>query len=223
MSRDVIPDRTDHHRTDRVVSTSPESDATVTAEHRAPSTLRAVPTGPAMPGPSMPGSAAPGSDGYAPNTYVAGIPADTAPHVVRRTTVRRAIEVDTVIAGIAGIVVLVVGLLALVRAGTDGPWDDPVVEVAGLTHTATLGLIEIGTGIALLLAAVSRSRSAIAFWGVVLGIAGFVGAVQAESFRDSLALEASLGWWALAVGAIVAVAALFVPRRTHTASLIDTE
>ena len=213
MTRDVIPDRTDQRRTDQIVSTSPISNATITAERASGTALRAVPTGPAVAGPGVPVAEVP----------VAAVAVAPAPHVVRRTTVRRAIEADAVLTGIAGIVILVVGLLALVRAGTDGPWDSPVVEVAGFTHTATLGVIEIGFRIALLLAAVSRSRSANAFWGVVLGIAGFIGGVQAESFSDSLALESSMGWWALVIGAVVALAAMLLPRRTHTASVVDAE
>lgn len=210
MARDVIPDQTDHQRTDHVISTSPMAQSTVTAERMTPPDLRVVPTGAAMPGP-VPGTAVP----------VAEVPVAAVPHVVRRTTVRRAIEADAVLAGIAGIVILVVGLLALVRAGTDGSWDTPVVEVAGFTHTALLGLVEIGFGVALLLAAVSRSRGACALWGIVLGIAGFIAGVQSESFSDSLAVESSMGWWALAIGAAVAAAALLLPRRTHTASVID--
>ncbi len=214
MSREVIPERsdhlhTDHQRTDQIVSTSPMSQDTVTADRMPPPTLSAVPAGSAMPGPFVPAAGE--------------VPVAAVPHVVRRTTVRRRVEADAVLAGAAGIVLLVVGLLALVRAGTDGSWDTPVVEVAGFTHTALLGVIEIGAGVALLLAGVSRSRSASALWGVALGIAGFIGGVQAESFRDSLALESSMGWWALGIGAVVALAALALPRRTHTASVVDTE
>ena len=62
---------------------------------------------------------------------------------------------DSVVVGIIGTALLLIGLIALVRAGTDGPWDQPVVEVLGFTHTAILGIIEIAFGVCLLLSAVS--------------------------------------------------------------------
>lgn len=53
---------------------------------------------------------------------------------------------DAVIAALVGLVMLVVGLIAIVRGGFGGPMSDPVVNVLGFTHTTTLGLIEIGLG-----------------------------------------------------------------------------
>ena len=76
----------------------------------------------------------------------------------------------------------------------------PVVQVVGFTHTTMLGLIEIGLGLALLMSAATRSRSGEVFFGAVLGIAGFVGAVQTESFKKTLALESSMAWLAVAIG-----------------------
>ena len=88
------------------------------------------------------------------------------------------------IAAVAGLVILVVGLIAIVRGGFDGPMSTPVVEVLGFTHTTLLGLIEIAIGGALLISGATRSRSGAVLFGSVLGIAGFVGAVQTESFTD---------------------------------------
>ena len=119
---------------------------------------------------------------------------------------------DSIIAGIAGLVVLVTGLIAIVRGGFDGPMSTPVVQVLGFTHTTTLGLIEVGLGLLLLLSAATRSRGGEVFFGAVLGIAGFVGAVQTESFKKTLALESSMAWLAVAIGAVVVLAALMLPR-----------
>ena len=104
--------------------------------------------------------------------------------------------------------VLVTGLIAIVRGGFDGPMSTPVVQVLGFTHTTTLGLIEIGLGLALLLSAATRSRSGEVFFGAVLGIAGFVGAVQTESFKKTLALESSMAWLAVAIGVIVVLGSI---------------
>ena len=124
---------------------------------------------------------------------------------------------DSIIAGIAGLVVLVTGLIAIVRGGFDGPMSTPVL---GFNHTTTLGLIEIGLGLALLLSAATRSRSGEVFFGAVLGIAGFVGAVQTESFKKTLALESSMAWLTVAIGAIVVLAALMLPRYARQSTLV---
>ena len=131
-------------------------------------------------------------------------------------------RVLAIIAGIAGLVVLVTGLIAIVRGGFDGPMSTPIVQVVGFNHTTTLGLIEIGLGLALLMSAATRSRSGEVFFGAVLGIAGFVGAVQTESFKKTLALESSMAWLAVAIGAIVVLAALMLPRYARQSTVVNT-
>ncbi|MEP7047156.1 MAG: hypothetical protein ABI949_10765, partial [Ilumatobacteraceae bacterium] len=103
----------------------------------------------------------------------------------------------------------------------DGPMSDPVVQVVGFTHTTLLGLIEIGIGGALLLSAATRSRSGEVFFGAVLGIAGFVGAVQTTSFKKSLALESSMAWIAVFIGVVVVLAALMLPRYNRQSTVIE--
>lgn len=129
-------------------------------------------------------------------------------------------EPDAIIAAIGGLVLLVVGLIAITRGGFDGPMADPVVTVLGFTHTTTLGLIEIAFGLFLLIAGVSRSRAGATFFGTALGIAGFVGAVQTESFDESLALESSMAWLVVLLGAVIALSALMMPRfARHTTTV----
>lgn len=127
---------------------------------------------------------------------------------------------DAVIAALAGLVILVVGLIAVVRGGFDGPMSEPVVQVVGFSHTTTLGLIEIVIGLALLLSGATRSRSGEIFFGAVLGIGGFVGAVQAESFVKTLALESSMAWLAVFIAVIVVLAALMLPRYARHSTTI---
>jgi hypothetical protein len=119
---------------------------------------------------------------------------------------------DAIVAAVAGLVILVVGLIAIVRGGFDGPMSDPVVSVVGFTHTTTLGLIEIAIGFCLLVSGATRSRSGELLFGTILGIGAFVGAVQEESFRHSLALESGMAWLAVLIAAIVVISALMLPR-----------
>jgi hypothetical protein len=127
---------------------------------------------------------------------------------------------DAIVAAIVGLVILVVGLIAVVRGGFDGPMSTPVVEVVGFTHTTTLGLIEVVIGLALLLSGSTRSRSGEIFFGAVLGIGGFVGAVQSESFDKSLALESGMAWLAVVAAVVVVLAALMLPRYARNSTTI---
>jgi hypothetical protein len=87
-----------------------------------------------------------------------------------------------------------------------------VVEVLGFTHTAILGLIEIGFGICLLLSAVTLSRAGATFFGALLGIGAFVGAVQTDSFRRTLALESSFAWLLVVAAIVIILVSALVPR-----------
>lgn len=128
---------------------------------------------------------------------------------------------DAIIAAIAGLVILVVGLIAIVRGGFDGPMSGPVVDVVGFTHTTTLGLIEAVIGFALLMSGATRSRSGEVFFGAVLGIGGFVGAVQTTSFEKSLALESSMAWLSVFIAVVVVLAALLLPRYARHSTTIQ--
>ena len=128
---------------------------------------------------------------------------------------------DAIIAALVGLVILVVGLIAVVRAGVDGPLSDPVVQVVGFTHTATLGFIEIVLGAALLLSGATSSRSGAVFFGALLGIGGFVGAVQTGSFQKSLALESSMAWLSVAAAVVVVLSALMMPRYARHSTTVE--
>jgi hypothetical protein len=150
------------------------------------------------------------------------VEASPAPSSVSRvrTTSGSRFAPDAVIAAAIGLVLGVTGLIAAIRGGFAGPMSIPVVKVLGFTHTTTLGLIEIGLGACLLISGAMRSRAGAMFFGGVLGIGGFVGAVQTSSFHTSLALEASMAWIAVIAGAVVVLAALLLPRFARSSSTI---
>ncbi|MEA3185542.1 MAG: hypothetical protein QOJ74_2019 [Ilumatobacteraceae bacterium] len=127
---------------------------------------------------------------------------------------------DAVITSLVGLVLLVTGLIAIVRGGFDGPMSIPVVSVLGFTHTTTLGLIEAGIGLCLLLSGAARSRTGEIFFGAVLGIGAFVGAVQADSFKKSLALESALAWLCVFAAIIVVLSAMLMPRFARNSTMI---
>lgn len=129
-----------------------------------------------------------------------------------RTSYARSFAPDAIAAAVVGLFILLVGLLAVTRGGFDGPMDTPVVKVLSFTHTTLLGLLEIVIGLCLLLSGATRSRSAALFFGSVLGIGAFVGAVQTASFHKSLALESGLAWVMVLSAVVVVLAALLLPR-----------
>jgi len=129
-----------------------------------------------------------------------------------RTTSRSRFAPDSVLTGLVGLVLVGLGLIAVIRTGLEGSLSEPVREVVGMTHTATLGLLEIGIGLCLLLSAAAYSRTGQLFFGALLGIAGFIGAVQNDTFKDSLALDAGMGWIAAVTGFIIVLAVLLLPR-----------
>jgi hypothetical protein len=129
-----------------------------------------------------------------------------------RTSYARSFAPDAIAAAVVGLFVLLIGLLAITRAGFKGPMDTPIVRVLGFTHTTSLGLIEVAIGLCLLLSGATRSRSASLFFGSVLGIGGFVGAVQTDSFRKNLALESGFAWVMVLSAIVVVLSALMLPR-----------
>lgn len=182
------------------VAAAPVAAAPVVADYVAAEVPVAAVAAPVAPVAAAPVAAAP--------VVVSSAP---VPGAVVNTTYTRRFAPDAFIAGIAGLFVLVVGLLATTRAGFDGGLTANVVEVLGFRHTAALGAAEAVVGLFLLAAAASRSRGSEMFFGLVLAIAGFIGGVQTESF-ESLALESSWAWVLFVIGSIVALFALMMPR-----------
>jgi len=138
------------------------------------------------------------------------------------TRSRRRWAPDSIITGLVGLALLVVGLIAVARAKLDGPMNQPVVDVLGFAHTATLGMIEAAFGLCLLICAAATSRAGAIFFGLALAVAGVVGAAQTSTFEDSLALESSWVWILAAAGAVVVLASLLLPRTMVESSRVES-
>jgi hypothetical protein len=118
-----------------------------------------------------------------------------------------------IVTGIAGVVLLVLGGIAVARGGLSGPLTEPAVDVVGFMQTPLLGLIEAGVGFVLLLCALWGTRASMVFVGTLVAIAGIVVVATPDSFADTLAAESSYGWFLVVLGGLVALVALFVPDR----------
>jgi hypothetical protein len=129
----------------------------------------------------------------------------------RRVVSHRRIDPAAGLTVIAGVALGVIGAVAMARAGLSGPLDQPVVNVAGVTHTAILGMIELGMGLVLLWAGLSRDRDAILFTTILFGAAALVAAIEPQVGGGALAIERP---WAvvLVVGfAFLALVAALAP------------
>jgi hypothetical protein len=144
-----------------------------------------------------------------------------AVHQTVATSYGRHYAFDSVVVGLVGLAFLLIGLIAMTRAGFDGSMRDPVVEVLGFTHTATLGIIEAAVGLCLVLCAATMTRGGSVFFGLLLGVGAFVGAVQTDSFERSLALESGLAWLAVLAAVLVVLVSLLVPRMVTRTNRVE--
>jgi hypothetical protein len=126
-----------------------------------------------------------------------------------RTLATRRYDPASALAVVAAVALGVIGAVAVARAGLDGPLDDPIVDVAGFSHTALLGLIEVAMAVILLAVGLSRDRGALLFTSILFGAAALVAAIEPSVGGDALAIESS---WAVVLvivfGAIALVAAV---------------
>lgn len=198
-----------------------ETDRSVVVDERAPTEpappaehVVLVPTAPAAP--------------QAPVEQVTPVTPVAAMSVVRVTPVASAesetvrtfrsnfITPTAVVAGLVAVALLVVGGITAARAGIDGSLDKPVVEVAGFKATALLGLIELGLGLVLLAAALSRHARAVLFIGIVGGVASLVAVFQPSIGEGSLAIERGFAVIVTISMAAIVLSALLPTIRTRS-------
>ena len=114
-----------------------------------------------------------------------------------------------------GAVLIAFGVFAVIRAGLDGPLDDPRVDVLGLSHTALIGLIEIGVGAVLVLCAFGYGTRVLSgLLGLALLVAGIVLLAEPGDLLADLNTESQLGWLGVITGGVLVLSALLAPRTT---------
>jgi len=146
-------------------------------------------------------------------TYRHVEPVDTSVDTVTEHTVvrGRTWSPTSIAAVIVGAFLLVIGIVAMIRADVGDSFTAQTVDVAGLSHTALLGVIEAAAGALLLIAGASRSRGTVIFVASALVIFGVIILMEHESLNDDLAVESAHGWWAIALGGVLLLIATLVP------------
>jgi hypothetical protein len=123
----------------------------------------------------------------------------------------------------AGVGLIALGVVALIRAGIDGSLAEPTVEVLQLSHTAWLGLAEVGVGILLLIAGTGAwGRFLSVPIGAAMVIAGILVVAEPSQMPDELAIERDYGWGLVLLGALVTLASMILPVwRTRKVREVD--
>lgn len=132
-------------------------------------------------------------------------------HDVESVFTSQRFSVASVLAALAGVALVAIGLIALLRGGLGGPIDEPVVDVLGVTHTPLLGVIDVVMGVLLLAVAAGASRGGLVFLGLLGVIAGAVALAEPAELQESLAVERPFAWAWLLGGALIALAAWILP------------
>lgn len=132
------------------------------------------------------------------------------------TTERRwALDASDVMSLIAGLIVGIIGLLAVVELGFSDFPSEATTEVAGFSMTQLWGLVSIVLGLILIAGSGSFGRSVSIFGGALALVAGIVVIAASEDLDATMAAESSYGWMLAVVGAVVLVAAIAIPSVAH--------
>jgi hypothetical protein len=127
-----------------------------------------------------------------------------------------------VIAGVLGLVLAIIGAIAVARSGVDSSLNVPMVRAAGFNQSAMVGLGELALGLLLILSALSyEGRGLIVGIGVVMVIGGVViGAAGPTILRDLGTVHGT--GWALMVGGIIAIVAGSLGRIVRTRQTVKS-
>lgn len=110
---------------------------------------------------------------------------------------------------LTGVVLTVMGISAISRAGVDGDLTLPLVDVASVTHSAGVGIVEVVAGLFLLVAGASEySRGAAGGIGLVALIAGVIGMASSSEIQRQFGFDLSTARFFVAWGAVALVGGL---------------
>ena len=137
-------------------------------------------------------------------------------------TTRLVVSPGQVIAGVLGLFVAIVGVIALARGGIDSSLNVPIVRASAFNESAMLGAIELGLGLLLIVGAMSyTTRGLVMFVGVVMVLGGvLLGAAGPKILHDVGTVHGT--GWAIMVGGIIALVAASLGRIIHSRRSVTT-
>lgn len=124
-------------------------------------------------------------------------------------TVARHFSPGQILGGLAGAVLLIVGIIAVTTNGIDSSLNQPVSKVMGLSQSSLIGLIEIGLGLLLVLSAASLAmRGLMGAIGALTLVGGIVVAAAGTKLSLDLGAEHGTGWFMVVIGAIAVLGSM---------------
>lgn len=137
-------------------------------------------------------------------------------------TVGRRFSAGQIIGGLAGAVLLIVGIFAVTRNGVDSSLNQPVSDVMGLSQSALIGLIEIGAGLLLVLCAATPAlRGFMGAIGALTLVGGIIVAAAGTKLSLDLGADHASGWFMAVIGAIAMLGSL-MPLITRTDRRVES-
>ena len=134
-------------------------------------------------------------------------------HERRSTAGRRVFSPAQVVSGIIGLVLVILGGVALARLGFDSLTGE-TASVMGLDHTTLMALIDIVAGLLFLGAAASSGgRSSLIGLSLISVAFGAIVAIEPDAFDSALGGGQDLGVLYLILGLIGLVAAMAFPTK----------
>lgn len=124
---------------------------------------------------------------------------------------RWALDASDVISLLAGLLFVVMGLLALVDLGFADFPSEATADVFGIAQTQLVGIVSIVLGLLLIAGSGSIGRSTMIFAGAITLVVGIVVVAAHDQLDATLATEKAYGWLAILVGIVVLVAAIAIP------------
>lgn len=129
----------------------------------------------------------------------------------RRTVDRRVISPAQIVAGIIGLVLVILGGVVLARTGFDSLTGDPTT-VLGLGHTTLMGVIDVLVGLFYLGAAASSGgRSTLIGLSLAALAFGAIVAIEPDAFDSALGASSELGILYIVIGVVGLIGALAFP------------
>lgn len=111
-----------------------------------------------------------------------------------------------VVGGVAGLALVVTGLVTILRARVDATLDTPTVVVFGMTQSAAVGLIELVLGGLVVLSATSEAtRPFMGGLGLLAIVGGIVGVAASETIQDDLGYTPGSAWFLAACGLVAVI------------------
>lgn len=140
----------------------------------------------------------------------------------RATERRWALDGSDVIALLAGLLFVVMGLLALVDLGFADFPSQVTSDVFGMAQTQIAAIVGIGLGLLLLAGSGSIGRSMTIFAGALTLVVGIVVVAAHDQLDASMTADKSYGWFAILIGAVVLIAAIAIPSvATRSDRVVD--